>query len=96
MWKLQMYREPTPTFDNRAVIITCTYAGGTLALYTVHPVKSDRFEMEYHHCLVNGWYMLGSRDQFAAGATAFRNACEWASEQRRRVLDDAHARLARC
>jgi hypothetical protein len=94
IWKLQMYCEPKETFDNKAYTITATYYAGMLTLYTVHPVQSSKFGIEYHQCRIDAYCMIGNQRHFVEAATAFRNVRDWAEKQRRRVLADAHARLA--
>jgi hypothetical protein len=84
MHELQSYRQDGPVYDGNAYTITSTYhAGtGTLQMYTTHLTRSTDDTPEYHMSQVNTWGMTGNTGSFRQGATAFRNARDWAREQR--------------
>ncbi|EFQ99551.1 hypothetical protein MGYG_02564 [Nannizzia gypsea CBS 118893] len=82
--------------DNKAYTITATYHGGHLRLCTVHPVipgegnwRPKDNELEYVMTQLNAWSMIGNAESFRQGLTAYRNARDWAKEQRNRVISDA-------
>ncbi|KAM5429576.1 hypothetical protein McanMca71_006801 [Microsporum canis] len=99
MHKLQCYKQnEQPLYDNRAYTITATYHGGQLKLYATHPApprtrgwQSDGCP-EYITTQLNAWSMSGNADSFRQGATAYRNARDWAKEQRNRLLETANER----
>jgi hypothetical protein len=83
-------------YDNNAYTITSLYHCGQLELYTVHPVKSahpDR-EMDYQMTLLKSYSIKGECDVFRQGVQAFRNARDWAKEQRDSFIFKANATAA--
>ena len=82
MHQLQSYRKEEPVYDGNAYTVTSTYHDGGLKMYTTHPTQSIDGTTEYHMTQVNAWSLTGNLDNFRQGATAFRNAREWAQEQR--------------
>ncbi|KAM5444625.1 hypothetical protein MferCBS31731_000079 [Microsporum ferrugineum] len=92
---LQSYKQAEPIYDNNAYTITTTYHGGTLKLYTTHitaPQKSDG-RPEYIMTQLNAWSMVGNIEGFRQGASAYRNARDWAKEQRDRHINAANERF---
>ncbi|KAJ6436793.1 hypothetical protein O9K51_10560 [Purpureocillium lavendulum] len=85
----------TPTFDNRAYAITSIYHGGTLKMYTSHPIppsapkKGSGFAMTQ----IKAWVLTGDADTFRRGAGAYRNLQEWAKKERDNVIEKANERL---
>ena len=95
MHSLQSYSEGKPVYDGNAYTITSTYhAGtGTLKLYVTHPTcGEDGISPEYHISQVKGWDLTGNINTFREAATAFRNARDWAQEQRDTFITAANAR----
>ncbi|WEW59122.1 hypothetical protein PRK78_004591 [Emydomyces testavorans] len=94
MQSLQSYGRH-PVYDCNAYTITATYYDGTLKLYTVHATapraKDDR--PEYIMTQLNTWGMTGNIETFRQGASAYRNACDWAKEQRDSFIKDANNRF---
>lgn len=82
--------------DNNAYVITSTYHNGNLKLYTTHLVctAEPSNPIEYHMTQIGGWDLTGSSGQFWEGASAFRNARDWAKEQRDRMIIAANGRAA--
>lgn len=80
-------------YDGNAYTITSTYQSGTgtLTMYTVHPTQpaNPGGKPDYHMTQINTWGMTGNGETFRQGARAFRNARDWAREQR----DTAIARM---
>lgn len=81
-------------YDNNTYTITSTYQNGNLKIYTTHPVPStDPERSEYHMTHLGGWDLTGSRDQFQVGASALRNARDWARAQRDGLIATANGRV---
>lgn len=94
--KLRSFEEdPDMVYDNNAYTITSTYHSGHLQIYTSHPTKPIDPEgpPEYHMTQLGGWALTGSHDQFRQGTGAFRNAREWAKEQRDGLIAAANGRV---
>lgn len=85
----------TPTFDNRAYAITSIYHGGTLKMYTSHPIppsapkKGSGFAMTQ----IKAWVLTGDADTFRRGAGAYRNLRDWAKSQRDNAIEEVNERL---
>jgi hypothetical protein len=95
MHSLQSYSEGKPFYDGNAYTITSTYhAGtGTLQMYTMYPTRrEDGVSPEYHMSQVRAWVLTSDPDTFRQGATAFRNARDWAQEQRDALITAANER----
>jgi hypothetical protein len=95
MHSLQSYSRGEPDYDGNAYTITSTYhAGtGTLQMYTTHPTRGeDGISPEYHMSQVKAWALTSDPDSFRQGATAFRNARDWAQEQRGTFITAANER----
>jgi len=85
----------TLAYDNNAYNITSTYHDGTLKMYTVHPVQTTVPEdsPEYHTTQLGGWALTGFIEQFREGTSAFKNARDWAKEQRDGLVVAANGRV---
>ncbi|KAF3484297.1 uncharacterized protein GIQ15_03621 [Arthroderma uncinatum] len=92
--KLQSYKQDEPSNDNNAYTITSTYHGGTLKLYTTHPTapRESDGRPEYIMTQLNAWSMVGNADGFRHGASAYRNARDWAKEQRDDLIKSVNER----
>lgn len=92
MHSLQTYKQLEPVYDNRAYTVTSIYHGGTLKMYTSHPAQSTGPESRIEYCTtqLNTWGLTGNLDSFRQGATAFRNARDWAKEQRDKAIAQAN------
>ncbi|KAM5437012.1 hypothetical protein MferCBS31731_005667 [Microsporum ferrugineum] len=92
MHKLQSYKQE-PVYDNNAYTITSTYLASNLKLYTIHPTpRESDGRPEYIMTQLNGWCMTGDLETFRKGATAYRNARDWAKEQRDKFINAANER----
>ncbi|KAM3422318.1 hypothetical protein BST61_g2677 [Cercospora zeina] len=95
MLRLQNYGQPAPTYDGNAYTVTSTYhpGTGTMQMYATHPQPSVAAagEPQYYMTQLDGHYMIGSLDNFRKGAAAYRNARDWAQEQRDRLIASANA-----
>lgn len=80
--------DATIAYGNNAYTITSTYHDGNLKMYTTHPSPSTDSEssIEYHMTQLGSWALTGSGGQFREGARAFRNARDWAKEQRNKII----------
>lgn len=94
MHSLQSYSKGEPVFDGNAYTITSTYhAGtGTLKLYTTHPTLGPENAPEFHMTQIKGWDLTSDPDTFRQGITSFRNARDWAQEQRDTFITAANER----
>ena len=87
--------DPSLIYDNNAYTITSTYHDGTLKLYAVHPTQSTNPENtpEYHMTQLNTFAITGTAERFREGISAFRNARDWAKEQRDDLIAVANSRI---
>ncbi|PVH68989.1 hypothetical protein DL98DRAFT_522428 [Cadophora sp. DSE1049] len=90
MHSLQSYSEGKPVYDGNAYTITSTYHTGLLRLYATHPTAGPENSPEYHMTQINGWDLTNNPDTFRQGVTAFRNARDWAQEQRDALINAAN------
>lgn len=100
MRSLQAYRQSEPPpYDGKAYTITSTYYGGTLKIYTIHPIirppavqvaeQAEAFSMTQ----VAAWCLTGNVDMFRQGVAAYRNARDWAKRQRDEAIKQANERV---
>jgi len=92
---LQSYGETEPVFDNSAYTITSIYHGGQLKMYTTHPTQPTGPENrpEYFMNQLGAFAMTNKPETFREGATAFRNARDWAKEKRDEFIENANRRM---
>lgn len=95
MHKLQSYKQDEPVYDGNPYTITSTYhAGtGTLQMYTTHLTQSTDGTPEYHTTQVRSLALTDTPDGFRQGATVFRDARDWAKEQRDAIILAANERI---
>lgn len=95
MHSLQSYGQEEPVYDNKAYTITSIYHNGQLKMYTVHPAQPNGpgSRPEYYMTQLKGWSMTSDPETFRKGATAFRNARDWAREQRDQAIEKANQRV---
>lgn len=95
MFHLQNYGKPTTVYDGNAYTITSAYQAGSgiLQMYSTHPREPTRGNNEprYYATHLRSYAMTGSPEQFRDGAAAYRNAREWTTEQRDRLIAEANA-----
>ena len=60
----------------------------------MHPTEPAQpgGDPQYHTTQINGFHMTGNRNTFLEGATWFRNARDWAKEQRDEFIARANER----
>lgn len=92
---LQNYGNAMLVHDGNAYTITITYCSRTLMIYATHPRESATGGTEYYMSLLNGYFMRGDSETFRNGAAAYRNAREWAQEQRDNFITNANAAALR-
>ncbi|KMP10245.1 hypothetical protein CIRG_09926 [Coccidioides immitis RMSCC 2394] len=92
---LQTYWQDEPIDDNNAYTLTSTYHGGQLKLYTTHINKPGYTDgrSEYIMTQLKGWSMTSDLETFRLGASAYRNARDWAKEKRDQFIQVANERL---
>lgn len=92
MWQLQNYGEPEVEHDDKAYTMSATYhlGTGTLQMFATHP-KCSGSRTEYCTTQIDGYYMIGTSENFRKGATAYRNARDWTRQQRDRLITNANA-----
>ena len=98
MYELRMHGRAIRIYDNNAYTITSTYVGGTLRLYAIHlgePNKITEGRPEYFMTLLDGFDLMGNVESFKNGLNAFRNAKDWAQEQRDAAIKRANAVVER-
>ncbi|EGC46656.1 conserved hypothetical protein [Histoplasma capsulatum var. duboisii H88] len=92
---LQSYGQDIPVYDNKAYTIMATYHDGTLKLYTSHPTQPTCLgnHPKYIMTQIKGWSLTSDPESFRQGATAYRNARDWAKEIRDAFINAANQRL---
>ena len=92
--RLRSYVHGETPHDNNAYTITSTYHGGTgvLKLYTMHPIPSTGPDnvSEFRQTKLKGFIMTDDSDTFRKGASALRNARDWAQEKRKELIAAAN------
>ncbi|CAN8103331.1 unnamed protein product [Discula destructiva] len=76
--------------------LTCTFVAGALRIYSVHvhAQSSSVYGAEYVTTPVGAYFLDNTLEDFRRGATAYRNAIEWARMQREEVIERANRRAA--
>ncbi|KAH6888059.1 hypothetical protein B0T10DRAFT_460707 [Thelonectria olida] len=91
---LRAYRSIAPTtYDNKAYTITATYVGGMLTIYTTHPVRAG-VRTQLVMTQLCAFALTGGLKAFRDAAAAYRNAIDWAAQQRDLVIEQANERAA--
>ncbi|KAI9890984.1 MAG: hypothetical protein M1814_003485 [Vezdaea aestivalis] len=95
MEKLHSYGDDKPVYDNNATTISSTYQDGQLKMYAHHVAQpgSPGTRPEYFMNQLDSWSLTGNPRSFREGATAYRNARDWAKKQRDEVIERANRRL---
>ena len=94
MHSLQSYGRDDRFFDNKAYTITSIYHGGQLKMFTSHPAEPDgsRSRPEYHMHQLRSFAMADIAETFRQGAAYYRNARDWARDQRDEAVRHANKR----
>ena len=95
MRSLQLYGQEEPVFVNTVSTISSIYHGGQLKMFTIHPSQptSSGSRPEYFMHQLNTWGMTGNVETFREGATSYRNARDWAKEQRDEAIRRANEKV---
>ena len=95
--ELRSYVDPETAYDNNAYTITSTYHGGSgdLTIYSTHPAPSNNPQnpIEYRMTQLRGWKMTDIPETFRQGASALRNARDWAKEKREELMIAANGKV---
>ncbi|PYH88588.1 hypothetical protein BO71DRAFT_132180 [Aspergillus ellipticus CBS 707.79] len=85
-----------PSYDNNAYTISSTYVDGQLKLFTTHLAEptSPRRPPQYIMTDLGAWAMTGNKETFRQGATAYRNARDWAKKCRDEFIARANERVS--
>jgi len=91
---LKSYGQDESLYDNHADTIISIYHDGTLKMYTSHPSQptSRGGRPEYYTTQLRSFAMTDTAETFRQGATAYRNARDWAKEQRDEMIKRANDR----
>ncbi|GAB0145810.1 hypothetical protein EsHS_00006230 [Epichloe bromicola] len=97
MHSLQSYGQPELEYDNKAYTISSIYHGGQLKMFASHPIPPRTAEEKPGFVMtqIKTWGLTGDADTFRQGASAFRNARDWAKEQRDYAIQQANELVAR-
>ncbi|KAF2803000.1 uncharacterized protein BDZ99DRAFT_468645 [Mytilinidion resinicola] len=95
MHSLRSYGRDKPVSDN-AYTITSIYHGGTLRMYTSHRTQptSAGGRPKYYMTQLRSFAMTDTAKTFRQGARAYRNARDWAKEQRNEAIEQANERAS--
>ncbi|KAI9680698.1 MAG: hypothetical protein M1817_004138 [Caeruleum heppii] len=95
MDSLRFYGEPgSKTYDKKALSISTVYQSGRLDLYGTYstPPSAGADQDGSQMIEIDCWRLDRDWDGFRRGASAFRNAREWAKEQRDEAIRCANAK----
>ncbi|RYP27975.1 hypothetical protein DL767_007440 [Monosporascus sp. MG133] len=94
---LQRYAGMESESDGKAYTITSIYHGGTLKMYTSHPLPpaSPEARPEYVTTQIKAYALNSDADTFRTGARAYRNARDWAKLQRDEAIREANEKVIR-
>ncbi|MCJ1384260.1 hypothetical protein MMC17_007376 [Xylographa soralifera] len=89
---LQSYGQPEPVYDKNAYTITSTYYAGTLKLFTSHLSQPTGHggRPEYYMNQLRSFSVTDTPETFRQGASAYRNARDWAKEKRDGFIEAAN------
>ncbi|KAM3556124.1 hypothetical protein MY1884_005224 [Beauveria asiatica] len=95
MHSLQNYGEDKPIYDGNAYAYSSIYHSGQLVLYAHHMTgpTARGGRVKYHMTQLKGFLLTGDRETFIRGATAVRNARDYARKQRNMLIQKANARV---
>ena len=95
MRSLQSYGQEEPVSVNTASTFSSIYHGGQLKMFTIHPSQpaSSGSRSEYFIHQLRGWSMTSDPETFRQGATFYRNARDWAKEQRDEAIRRANEKV---
>ncbi|MCJ1270937.1 hypothetical protein MMC22_010835 [Lobaria immixta] len=95
--ELRSYIGVERLYDNNSYTISSSYqsGSGTLRLDTIHPTPSTKPNRKYGFRMtkLGIWSMTHNSDAFRVGATAFRNARDWAKQKREELIAAANGKV---
>lgn len=95
--ELRSYIDTGTAYDDKAYTITSTYQSRsrTLAIYATHttPSKNQQSSAEYHMTELEAVVLTKNLENFRQGASAFRNARDWAKEKREELVAAANSKI---
>jgi hypothetical protein len=91
---LNAYLKTEPSHNNGTHTLGCTYLDGTLKLYATHAIQTSKpgAQPEYVLTQIKAVALTDDADAFRKGATAYRNARDWAKRQRDQAILQANER----
>lgn len=95
--ELRSYIGQETLYDNKAYTIAIHYKGDAdfLEFYSILPIPSTNSNRKYEFRLTRLTIMdNGNPDSFRDGATAFRNARDWAKEKREELIAAANSKVS--
>ncbi len=92
MYILQRFAEADKNLYGNAHTIAATFIRGMLRLYTTHisGIDTTTESPQYHMTLLSEWPIYRSPGDFRQGVGAYRNARDWAKEQRDEAIAAAN------
>ncbi|KAH0539056.1 hypothetical protein FGG08_004402 [Glutinoglossum americanum] len=95
IYKLQSFiAGGTAACDDNAYTISATYVDGSLALYTHHisgpGPEAPLGKLQCFTSQLGRWNIADDIETFRRGVSAFRNARDWAKEQRDKFIKSSH------
>ena len=95
--ELRSYIGQETLYDKKAYTIASCYHGAsaTVELNTIHPTPSTNPNRNYEFRMtqLGAWAMYGNPDTFRQGATALRNARDWAKQRREEFIAAANRKV---
>ncbi|KAL8709754.1 MAG: hypothetical protein Q9220_005540 [cf. Caloplaca sp. 1 TL-2023] len=94
--RLHAYLQDDYAEDKNAYSIAAIFEGWTLTLYTtsISKSRSQIVHEEYFMHHIGQWALRGGTEAFRQGAAAYRNARDWAKEQREKAIRMANERAS--
>ncbi|RCI09010.1 hypothetical protein L249_5091 [Ophiocordyceps polyrhachis-furcata BCC 54312] len=94
---LLSHGQPQLYYNHCAHTLGFTYQSGAVRMYAMHALEplTDTSAPEYIMTLVDTYTMSGNARTFREGIRAFRNAKDWAQEQRDMIIAHANQQHAR-
>ncbi|KAK5071432.1 hypothetical protein LTR70_010554 [Exophiala xenobiotica] len=92
MHSIRTHQQTRPASEDGAFSITSIYHGGTLKMYTSHCTDTGNSESrpEYHMHQLRSFAMADTAETFRQGAAFYRNARDWAEDQRNEAIRRAN------
>lgn len=94
--RLLSYGSAQSIYDGKAHTLGFSYLSGQLKAYACHaiPPTTSSGRPTFVMTFITSWSVVGDREQFCKGASAFRNGIRWAKAMRDRVIKQANEKAA--